>query len=203
MRKALLAVVVTAMGLVLLLSFKPHDVTALARPPAAVGAQEGQAGAAGTDGRVDRARPPAPLAEGDDHDADDEHHEDDEHEHDENRETPLGVNPPVASSPSVSAPAATAPSATGRTFVGDVADTRWGPVQVEITVSGGKIGDVRVLRSPDANHRDIQINNAALPVLVQETLAAQSAQIDAVSGATYTSDGYIRSLQSAIDRAGL
>ena len=94
-------------------------------------------------------------------------------------------------------------SAGGKTYTGSVAQTRWGPVQVSITVSGGKITDVAVPTYPDNNGRDVEINSRALPILRQETLAKQSADIDAVSGATVTSDGYKQSLQSALDAANL
>ncbi|MDR7183082.1 uncharacterized protein with FMN-binding domain [Microbacterium trichothecenolyticum] len=87
------------------------------------------------------------------------------------------------------------------TFTGSSANTRFGPVQVQITVSGGQITDVQVPEYPSGNPRDRQINERALPVLVAETTAAQSADIDMVSGATYTSQGYLQSLQSAIDQA--
>ena len=86
---------------------------------------------------------------------------------------------------------------------GDTAQTQWGPVQVQITVSGGKITDVTPVQYPNGNGRDQEINSYALPVLAQEALAAQSANIDHVSGATVTSDGYVQSLQSAIDQANL
>jgi uncharacterized protein with FMN-binding domain len=86
-------------------------------------------------------------------------------------------------------------------FTGQAVNTRFGPVQVQITVSGGSITDVTVPEYPDSNGRDQQINGYALPQLVSETLSAQSANIDMVSGATYTSDGYLQSLQSAIDQA--
>jgi uncharacterized protein with FMN-binding domain len=89
------------------------------------------------------------------------------------------------------------------TFTGDSASTRWGPVQVQITVAGGTITDVSVVDYPQGNGKDQQVNARALPVLVQETLTAQSADIDMVSGATVTSDGYVQSLQSALDQAGL
>lgn len=89
------------------------------------------------------------------------------------------------------------------TATGSVAQTRWGPVQVRITVAGGKITDVTVVQVPDGNHRDQEINDYAVPILRQEALAAQSARIDTVSGATVTSDGYRESLQSAIDAAHL
>jgi uncharacterized protein with FMN-binding domain len=86
---------------------------------------------------------------------------------------------------------------------GDAADTRWGPVQVQLTIAGGKVTAVSVVEYPDNNGKDQQINARALPILVKETIAAQSADIDMVSGATVTSDGYVESLQSALDKAGL
>ncbi|GLZ40281.1 FMN-binding protein [Actinokineospora sp. NBRC 105648] len=94
-------------------------------------------------------------------------------------------------------------TAGGDTVTGDAADTRWGPVQVRLTVSSGQITAVDVVEYPDSNGKDKQINARALPILVQETLEAQSADIDMVSGATVTSDGYLQSLQSALDGAGL
>ncbi|MEU4822082.1 FMN-binding protein [Actinomadura sp. NPDC023710] len=87
------------------------------------------------------------------------------------------------------------------TYRGQSVDTRYGPVQVEITMSGGRLSAVRVLRSPSENGRDREIASFALPQLTEEALAAGDAHIDAVSGATYTSEGYITSLQSALDRA--
>jgi uncharacterized protein with FMN-binding domain len=86
---------------------------------------------------------------------------------------------------------------------GSVVSTRWGDVQVTITVTDGKITAVDVPEYPTANGKDRQINAAALPILKQETLSAQSADIDMVSGATVTSEGYVESLQSALDQAGL
>jgi uncharacterized protein with FMN-binding domain len=91
----------------------------------------------------------------------------------------------------------------GTTYKGTVAQTRWGPVQVRITVSGNKITNVAVPTYPNSNGRDRQINAYALPILTQETLAAQSADIDSVSGATVTSEGYKQSLQAAITAAHL
>ena len=89
------------------------------------------------------------------------------------------------------------------TVTGDTAQTRWGPVQVQITVTAGKITDVTPVQYPNGNGRDQEINSYALPVLAQEAVAAQGADIDLVSGATVTSDGYVQSLQSAIDKANL
>ena len=94
-------------------------------------------------------------------------------------------------------------NATTSTVTGDAASTKYGPVQVEITVADGTITDVTVVDYPSGNGKDQQINARALPVLVRETLDAQSADIDMVSGATVTSDGYVESLQSALDQAGL
>ncbi|WP_405890371.1 FMN-binding protein [Streptomyces sp. NBC_01527] len=114
-----------------------------------------------------------------------------------------GVSPrsPTASSPHPPSGATPgAPTGTG-TFTGDPIDTQYGTVQVAATLSKGKITSVKVLQAPDQNGRDRQIASYALPRLTQEALGAQSAHIDAVSGASYTSEGYIQSLQSALDRA--
>jgi uncharacterized protein with FMN-binding domain len=97
----------------------------------------------------------------------------------------------------------TGTSTASTTVTGDEASTRWGPVQVELKIANGTITDVSVVEYPDNNGRDEQINARALPVLVQETLDAQNAKIDMVSGATVTSEGYLESLQSALDKAGL
>ncbi|WP_007508727.1 FMN-binding protein [Pseudofrankia saprophytica] len=92
---------------------------------------------------------------------------------------------------------------TPRTVVGDAIDTKYGPVQVQIVVTGNKITDVVALVLPNRLWRDIQINNEAVPILRQRVLDIQSAKIDQISGASYTSSGYAWSVQSAIDRAGL
>ena len=93
-------------------------------------------------------------------------------------------------------------ASTTSTITGDTVQTRWGPVQVAVSVAGSKITGVSVLQYPDTNPTDAQINGYALPILVDETMTAQSANIDMVSGATYTSTGYQQSLQSALDQAG-
>lgn len=97
----------------------------------------------------------------------------------------------------------TSSTAATSTVTGDQVQTRWGPVEVQITVTDGKITAIDVPVYPDDNPRDQQINAYALPTLIKETLSAQSAQIDMVSGATVTSDGYLQSLQGALDKAGL
>jgi uncharacterized protein with FMN-binding domain len=88
------------------------------------------------------------------------------------------------------------------TVTGPVVQVKWGQVQVRATIAQGRITAVDVLRSPDENAHDREINARAVPELVQQTLAAQSARIDMVSGATFTSTGYVQSLQAALDRAG-
>ncbi|MCL7381663.1 FMN-binding protein [Streptomyces sp. 35G-GA-8] len=102
--------------------------------------------------------------------------------------------PPPASSPD------TAPSPGGtpaKTVQGATVNTEKGPVQVEVTFAGDEISTVRMLRQPDHPQ-----TTAAVPRLIEDTLAAQSADIDTVSGATITSDGYRESLQAAIDAKG-
>ena len=90
-----------------------------------------------------------------------------------------------------------------RTVTGSVAQTQWGPVQVQLTLQDHTISRVSVLQYPTGNQTDEQINAYALPILVDETTRAQGAGIDMVSGATVTSNGYLQSLQSALDQAGL
>jgi uncharacterized protein with FMN-binding domain len=92
-----------------------------------------------------------------------------------------------------------APAQGGQQITGNVANTAYGPVQVRVTVSNSKIVKVAILEQPTSTAHDIQIGDYAFPKLESETLAAQSARIDMVSGATYTSRGYIQSLQSALD----
>jgi uncharacterized protein with FMN-binding domain len=113
---------------------------------------------------------------------------------------PATNTPGATSTPSTTAsPSASAASAT-KTVTGAAADTRYGPVQVKVTFSGTTITAVDTVQYPSESGRDVEINSQALPILQQETLSKQSAQIDTVSGATYTSEGYIQSLQSAIDQ---
>ena len=94
-------------------------------------------------------------------------------------------------------------TASGTTFDGPVVDTRYGPVQVEITVANGQLADVTALQLPDQDRRSASISSRAEPILRSEVLAARSASIDGVSGATYTSLGYEQSLQAALDAAGI
>ncbi|HSZ39719.1 MAG TPA: FMN-binding protein [Trebonia sp.] len=86
-----------------------------------------------------------------------------------------------------------------RAVTGNVANTNYGPVQIQLIVKAGKIVKVNVLEQPTSTEEDVQIGQYAFPKLIAETLSSQSARIDTVSGASYTSGGYIKSLQSAID----
>ena len=89
----------------------------------------------------------------------------------------------------------------GETAVnGKVANTSYGPVQIQLIKRASKIVKVAVLVQPTNTLHDVQIGEFAFPKLISETLAAQNGKIDAVSGATYTSAGYIQSLQSALDK---
>jgi len=99
--------------------------------------------------------------------------------------------------------AGSAKSGGSKTVTGDAGQTPYGPVQVQITVSGGTVTNVTAVDYPQGSPRDVQINSFAIPQLNQEATAAKSTNIDIVSGATYTSQGYLQSLQSALDQAGL
>jgi uncharacterized protein with FMN-binding domain len=111
----------------------------------------------------------------------------------------------VAALPGVSA----VPSAPGnrtrageRVMAGPAVPTMFGPVQVRVDLIGAHISDVQAVQLPSDFALSQQISAAAGPILRQEALKAQSAKIDTVSGATYTSQGYRQSLQAALDRAG-
>jgi uncharacterized protein with FMN-binding domain len=122
-----------------------------------------------------------------------------------------------STAPTAPATPAASPSATGgmgsggttsggtasgaKVITGDVVNGPYGPSQVAITLSGDKITKVTVLQHTDDGSNSQEIDGNALPKLTAETLTAQSAKIDAVSGASYTSAGYIKSLQSALDKA--
>jgi outer membrane biosynthesis protein TonB len=117
---------------------------------------------------------------------------------------PAPSAPPPKPSPTPSpSPSPKNTAATTRTINGAAADTRYGPVQVQIKVSGNRIVSSDAIVYPTNERRDREINDYAVPQLNDETVQAQSANIDTVSGATYTSDGYRQSLQSAIDAAHL
>jgi uncharacterized protein with FMN-binding domain len=99
--------------------------------------------------------------------------------------------------------ATAAPTAGKRTVDGPVVSTRFGAVQVEVTLDGTQIVEVAALRLPNGDRRTDQISSYAEPILRTQALQAQSANIDGISGATYTSNAYARSLQAALDSAGI
>lgn len=108
---------------------------------------------------------------------------------------------PTATASAAPAPTAAAPAAPAvRTIDGDTVQTRYGAIQVQVTLSGSTITKVTELQAPNEDGRSVEINQQAGPMLEQEVLASQSAKIDTISGATYTSEGYIQSVQSAIDK---
>lgn len=179
MRRAIVAGTATVSGVVLLLGLKSHS------NGAALGAQAFSIGPGA--GPSSTAAPttsaPAPSASG-------------------SGSGSTGSTQSRSSGGSPTTVPSTPANSGTKVVTGDAADTRYGPVQLKVTFSGKKITGINVLQYPTESFRDQEINSYALPLLNQEAMAAQSAHIDVVSGATYTSDGYAQSLQSAIDRAG-
>lgn len=163
MKRVLLAITGTVLGLVALLSFKSHG-----HPVGPVGALPSA------------AVPSASSTSG----------------------VPTS-SAPTGAAPGPSRPAPGPASPASRTIAGTAVQTQYGVVQVKVTVTGKRIANVSFLQLTAYDGRSQQINNDAAPVLLQETLSAQNAHIDAVSGASYTSDGYTQSLQSALDQAGI
>ena len=160
MRRVILAIVTTAVALVLLLTFKTHTQTVapLGAPASVVGS-------------------PTPGST-----------------------SPGGTGTATAASPTGTS---THGSGVTRTVTGTVSQTIYGPVQVKITVTDGRITAATAVQYPSGTPRDYQINSYAIPQLNAAAVAAGNAKIDSVSGATYTSGGYIASLQSAVDKAGI
>ena len=112
--------------------------------------------------------------------------------------TPSNGSTATNSTPVATAPAASSSNLSDGTHTGQSYSNEYGDVQVAITVTGGKISNVNVLKYPTAHDRSVQINSDAVPRLKQEALTAQSASIDIISGATSTSESFIQSLQSAL-----
>ena len=108
-----------------------------------------------------------------------------------------------SSAADTTAPATPTTTVVDGTYTGAAASTRWGDVQVAVTISGGVITDVTALQLTDADGKSIQISNRAAPILREEVIAAQSADVANVGGATYTTQAYLTSVQSALDQAGL
>jgi hypothetical protein len=171
MRRAVLAFGSTVAGLILLLSFRSHTATPASAGVSAAGtSSKSSAGAAGNGSSGGSGG--GSMA---------------------------GSAAPSAS-PSAAGGATGGTTAGGKVVTGEVVNGPYGPSQVAITLSGGKITKVTVLQHTDDGENSQQIDGNALPKLTTETLTAQSAKIDAVSGASYTSAGYIKSLQSALDK---
>jgi uncharacterized protein with FMN-binding domain len=124
----------------------------------------------------------------------------------------LGFSPhskaPTAAAVSTSAPrssssgSASASSSAAKAATGDAISTRYGPLQLKVTVSGGKITKIEAVQYPSSEGKSAEISSFALPQLSRSALSKQSASVDVVSGATYTSEGYKTALQSALDKVG-
>jgi len=170
MRRVLLALLLTAVGLGLLLSFRSRSLTGTG----ATTALGGSALNSGTSATT--AAAPSTSATG---------------------------SITATGSAKASASAATGSGGKNGTFTGAAENTAYGAVQVQAVISGGKLTNVTVLQVPDRGGYEAQIVQIAVPELKTEALSAQSANINVVSGATYTSQGYAESLQSALDQAGL
>jgi uncharacterized protein with FMN-binding domain len=116
--------------------------------------------------------------------------------------TPAGAKGAAAGKSAAASPSASTQAAARTvTVTGTVATTAYGPMQVRVTLDGTRITKVTVVQRTDDGGTSDTIDASAIPKLTSETLAAQSAHIDAVSGASYTSSGYIESLQNALDQA--
>ncbi len=180
--RLLIALAGTAAGLAALLSYKTHAAgTDAAAPMSGTqgGGMSAQAGGGtAASGSVAGSASPAPPDS-----------------------TPSAAGSGARGSASAAAQGGTGGSAATRTLTGAVVNTQYGPMQVQVTLQGSKITGVKVLQETNAGSLSQQIDANAIPQLNRETLAAQSARIDAVSGASYTSQGYIQSLQSALDKA--
>lgn len=112
----------------------------------------------------------------------------------------------AGTSPSTTASTTITTTSTGSsfkdgTYTGDAASTPFGDVQVKLTISNGKISGVTAVAYPSEDRHSIQLSQAVIPELTQEAIAAQSANISTISGASYTSESYIQSLQTALDQA--
>ena len=162
MRRTVIALVLTAIGLYLVLSFKSRPLASSAVQATGPNTTAAPAGTADQAGQ-----------------------------------------PPAGAGPAGSGTSTTAPAAAGsaRTVTGPVVGTRYGDVQVAVVLAGTRITDVKPLQLPFDRARSQSISEQVAPILQQEVLDAQSAQIDTVSGATYTSEAYAQSLQAALDQA--
>ena len=115
--------------------------------------------------------------------------------------TPSASPSPSDSSAPTPTPSNSGPTYKDGTYTGQDFQNQFGDTQVKVTISGGRITDVQALQLPYDRQRSAEISQYAAPQLHDEVLQAQSAQIDTLSGATYTSDAYAQSVQSALDQA--
>ena len=118
----------------------------------------------------------------------------------------IGAKQTTSGPASADAPSSTSSGSTQtgtKTYTGDSVETGYGPVQVQVSVSGHSITNVLALNAPQNDSRSYQISSYAKPQLEQQAMTAQSSTIDGVSGASYTSQGFSQSLQSALAQAGL
>lgn len=115
--------------------------------------------------------------------------------------TASGAPAATAATTATTAAAAVTGQIVDGTYVGAADSNRWGVVQVQAVYSGGQLVDVQILQYPNGDNKSVSINQRALPKLITEAVSAQSASVSSISGATYTSRSYIKSLQSAIDAA--
>jgi uncharacterized protein with FMN-binding domain len=173
MRRAILTLGSTAAGLAALLSFKTHSSVAdVAEPGASPPAASTAATPAASASAPAKAKA-SPAA------------------------SPMKMKAKASASPMSGSGGSTAT----RTITGAVETTMYGPMQVKVTLEGQKITNVSVVQETNDGQESQQIDSFSIPKLTAETLTAQSARIDTVSGATQTSTGYIGSLQSALDQA--
>jgi uncharacterized protein with FMN-binding domain len=174
MRRAILTLGSTAAGLAALLSFKTHSSVAAVADP---GSSPAAASASASGTPTASAAPMRAKAKA------------------------SSTASPMKAKAKMTAGATSGSTAT-RTITGAVETTMYGPMQVKVTLEGQKITNVSVVQETNDGQESQQIDSFSIPKLNAETLTAQSARIDTVSGATTTSDGYIGSLQSALDQAG-
>lgn len=118
--------------------------------------------------------------------------------------TTSAATPTTGTITSTATPTATTTTAStaNKVVTGTAVSFRYGTVQVQVTIANGAITDITTLQAPNGGHSG-QISDYAVPILQTEALSAKSANIDLVSGATYTSEAYAQSLQSALDQAGI
>lgn len=173
--KSLAAIVLTGVGSAFVVGFRTQDVPILASSRTAT---TSSTTATGTTGTSPTTSSPSPAGGS------------------------TATAPPPAASAAPSAPSTSVAAATyaDGTWTGQAVREPWGTFQVEAVVSGGRVTDVVLVAAPQDGHSN-RINNRAVPALTQAAVAAQSAQIDMISGATWTSESYITSLQAALDEA--